>query len=461
MSSNNRVVKFRRRRNINIGIVIFVILFLYIVINIYIYFTKEHMSIYEVQEGSNVEDNLITGLILRDENIINTDKAGYISYLQKEGARVAKNNPVYSVDDSRQILELLTGNDEVFTSDAEANAQFKYEIKKFRSKFSDSEFLPVYTFKEDAKNAVIDLMNQAMIEKGQQIQEETGLANSYEVVPSPESGIVTYYLDSLENINVDMVNSTMFDEEIYQRTSLRTTEMLSISSPVYKLVTSETWSIILPISVGQYEKLLGKEQINFTIQKDDFDITADLMLLQKGSEYYAQLTMDKYLTNYLQDRYLEIILHIDAEKGLKIPLSALVEKDFYLVPLDYFTLGGDSNKDGLTKESYSENGEAKLLFVPTDKYYEDDVYGYVDARLFTPGTWIVSTKGNDRYQLNQTGRLTGVFNVNMGYAVFKRIEILYQNKAYCIVGKNTSYGLSLYDHIALDGSTAVEQAIIY
>jgi hypothetical protein len=132
-----------------------------------------------------------------------------------------------------------------------------------------------------------------------------------------------------------------------------------------------------------------------------------------------------------------------------------------MVPLEYFTVGADSGNDGLIKESYSENGEVKLIFVQADKYYEDGTYGYVDARLFPAGTWIRITGSEERFQLNQTGKLTGVFNVNMGYAVFKRIEKLYENEAYCIVKKDTMYGLSLYDHIALNGKTAVEQEIIY
>ena len=45
--------------------------------------------------------------------------------------------------------------------------------------------------------------------------------------------------------------------------------------------------------------------------------------------------------------------------------------------------------------------------------------------------------------------------------MFRRIEVLYENEEYCIVKNGTQYGLSVYDHIALDGKTAVEQKIIY
>ncbi len=464
MGSNRRVVKFRKRRSINIGVIIFLILFLYIIINVYLYFTKEHMSIYEVKEGTTIEDNLVTGLILREERIISSENAGYISYFYEDAARVAKNSSVYSVDDSQQILEVITSSDEPFIASKENNARFRYEIDKFQSSYTDSNFNPVYLFKEDAKSTVMDLLNQAMIEKGQTIQDETGLAYSYQVVKSPESGIITYYMDSYETITEDLITSDMFSTENYQRIALRTTDMVPQNSPIYKIVTSEDWSILLPLTIEQYEKLKDQTRISFTIRKDDFKTTANLSLFTKGSEYYAKLSMDKHLTNYIQDRHLDIQLHLDAVEGLKLPLSAIVEKDFYLVPLDYFTIGADSGKNGIIKENFdSETGEVKYTFVAADIYYQDDLYGYIDTRIFnsTSATRIKSPNSTDSYQLFQTGKLTGVYNVNTGYAVFKRIEILYQNEAYCIVNKSTSYGLSLYDHIALDGSTAIEQAIIY
>lgn len=464
MGSNKRVVKFRKRRSLNIGVVIFLILFLYILINIYLYFTKDHMSIYEVQEGTTIEDNAITGLIVREETVYYSDKAGYISFFNEDGARVAKNTSIYSIDDSQQILEVITSSDEPFTASKENIARFKYEIEKFQSTYSDHNFSSVYSFKNSARSTVMDLLNQAMIEKGQKVQDETGIAYTYQLGKSPKSGIITYYMDSYEDIKEDTVSSAAFQLDNYERVPLRSIEMIPQSSPIYKLITSEEWSILLPLSAEQYGRLTDKKRISFTIRKDNFETTADLSLFTRGSEYYGKLTMDKHLSNYLQDRHLEILLHINAAEGLKVPLSAIIEKDFYLVPLEYFTVGADSGKNGVVKESFdTETGEVKYTFIPADIYYQDDVYGYIDTRLFKEATATRLKKpgGTDSFQLFETAKLTGVFNVNTGYAVFKRIELLHKNDAYGIVKKNTSYGLSLYDHIALDGSTAIEQAIIY
>jgi len=461
LRDQNKVVKFKKRRSINIGIIVFLILFLYIAINVYIYFTKEQLSIYEVHEGSTAIDNRITGLILRQEKVVNSEKAGYITYYQKEGARVAKNSPIYSVDDSGQMMSIITSGEIPIKLSAKNNAEIKHDIKNFQNSFSNDNYNIVYDFKENTQSTVLDVLNSAMIMNGQTLMEEQGISVSYEMVPSQESGVITYYTDSFETVTPDNVTPEMFQLDNYIRTGLRNTEALLQNSPIYKLITSEDWNLVLPLNEEQYGKLTGKKKISFTILEDDFEITAKLELTQRGSAYYALLTMDKHLANYLDERYLDVELDFDSVEGLKIPLTSIIEKDFYLVPLEYFSLGAESTENGLIKEVYSESGDITFSFVPTETYYQDDAYAYVDALEFPLGTWIHSSTNSDRYQLSQMNKLTGVYNVNLGYSIFKRIEILFQNEDYCIVDKNTPNGLSAYDHIVLDGKTAVDQEIIY
>ena len=53
-----------------------------------------------------------------------------------------------------------------------------------------------------------------------------------------------------------------------------------------------------------------------------------------------------------------------------------------------------------------------------------------------------------------------VYNINKGYAVFKQINILTKNENYAIIETKTTYGISLYDHIALDGSKVKENQLV-
>ena len=47
-----------------------------------------------------------------------------------------------------------------------------------------------------------------------------------------------------------------------------------------------------------------------------------------------------------------------------------------------------------------------------------------------------------------------------GYAVFKQVEILCESEEYYIIEEGNSYGLSNYDHIALDGASVRENDIV-
>ena len=66
-----------------------------------------------------------------------------------------------------------------------------------------------------------------------------------------------------------------------------------------------------------------------------------------------------------------------------------------------------------------------------------------------------------RFLVSDVETLEGVYNINKGYAMFRLIDILYEYGDYCIVSDKTDYGVTLYDHIILNGSSVKENDIIY
>ena len=65
------------------------------------------------------------------------------------------------------------------------------------------------------------------------------------------------------------------------------------------------------------------------------------------------------------------------------------------------------------------------------------------------------------YQINVMMPLKGVYNINKGYTVFRKVEVLESANGYSIIRKNTEYGLSTYDHIVLDAASVQDDQIIY
>ena len=76
--------------------------------------------------------------------------------------------------------------------------------------------------------------------------------------------------------------------------------------------------------------------------------------------------------------------------------------------------------------------------------------------------WIlIKPDSSETYQLGKTKNLQGAFNINKGYALFKQIKILCESDEYYIVEEGSDYGLSNYDHIALDGSSVTENDVVF
>ncbi|MGB8455062.1 MAG: HlyD family efflux transporter periplasmic adaptor subunit [Anaerocolumna sp.] len=461
MNSGNKVARYRKRKSVNIGVLVFLIIFVYVLISVSIYLTKDHLTIYEVKEGSTSDDSVFTGMIFREEEVITTNTAGYVNYYHGDGARVSKNSTIYSVDENKDSYDLIGNSDEAVALTPEDTITFKKEIINFQKTYQDSNYQSVYNFKYDMENSVLEVVNNHMLSKLQSVLNENGTNNTLKVMKSKASGIIIYSIDDLEDLSIDAVTAENFKTDNYKKTQLRTMDLIEKGSPVYKIIKSDDWSILLLLTKEQYTKLTDKETVKITFSDDGLSTSVPISVYQKGTDYFARLDFNKFMIRYINQRFVNVEIAVNSAQGLKIPISSIVKKDFYQVPLNYFTEGGDSGSTGLIKESYADNGDLKYVFVPTDIYYSDENFGYIDARLFEPGDKIHSEETDKEFNISQKQTLEGVFNVNKGYAAFRRIEVLYENEEYCIVKEGTQYGLSVYDHIALDCKTAVEQKIIY
>lgn len=74
--------------------------------------------------------------------------------------------------------------------------------------------------------------------------------------------------------------------------------------------------------------------------------------------------MNRYMAQFIMDRFIDFEIEQPQAKGLKIPVSAVTEKNFYMLPKSYAAQGGDSMDIGFNKEIYDANGTSILLCLP-------------------------------------------------------------------------------------------------
>ncbi len=460
--SGNKITKYRRPLNLNIGMLIFAAIFVYVIICVFMYFRTEHIVGYRVKEGSLTSNSIYRGIALRTEEIVKCSNAGYVNYFAREGERAAVGNLIYTIDETGKLSEYIRENEtgENSLSDADLS-ELKTEITAFTNSFDRTDFADVYNFKYNVEGTILKLANYNILKNVDALNNasSTSLINFYY---AGNSGVVTYYIDGYENLTLQDMTETLFDQKSYEKNYLVNNRLVAAGDPVYKLSTNEDWSIVIPVEEELAQTLLEKEYVNVRFLKNQYTSWGQVDSFKNAEgDTFVSLTFTNSMITFCTDRFIDIELLLEDEKGLKIPNSSIVEKEFFIVPKEYVTQGGNSGKYGVLLETYDEEGNVVTGFTETPIYYETDTEYYLDDTVLRAGSNIILPESTQKYEIQKTGTLRGVYNINKGYADFKQIIILYQNEEYAIVKSNTVYGLNVYDHIVLDASTVHDNDFIY
>lgn len=458
---NKKVIRYRRRLNTNVGIIIFAIIFIYLAFSVYTYMKKEKVQFYEVVEGNIVNDSQHTGIILRDEMVQTAEDTGYINYYVREGKRAAIGTRIYSIDQTGSLAAFLADNPDANASLTDANmTDIKRQLSSFSLSYTDRLFDEIYDLQHTLEAAVLEYVNFNTLGSLDALIEQTGI--TFQQVRAPVSGVVSYSIDGYEGMTPSQITEASFDRSGYAKAITKAGQLIEKDAPVYKLVSSDHWSIVFPMSQEDIERYGGKSQLNVRFNTNDLETTADFaMITGSDGKPYGQLDFDQYMVQFVSERFVTFEVDSERVEGLKIPVSAVTDKMFYLVPVSYLVPGGSTT--GFLKEVYSAEG-TNAEFVPATIYYSTDTDYYIDMGDQAPlksGDYIVKPDSSERYQIGRTDSLKGVYNINKGYAVFKQIEILKSNDEYYTIRKGMDYGLYVYDHIVLNAETVYEGELIY
>ena len=458
-----KIIRYRRPLNLNVGMVMFAIIFVYMVFSVSTYIRKDKIQFYEVEEGSIVNNKEYTGMIFRQESVKTADRSGYVNYYIREGKRASVRTSVYSIDETGNVAAFLEQNgDQTDSLSSENLSELMNQLTALSLSYDDDQFSTVYDTKYSLDASVLEFMNFNSLEGLGDLLAEAGI--NFQQVYADQAGTISYGIDSYESMSPQDVTEEMFDKTIYTKEINKSGDLIEQGAPVYKVITSENWSVVFPVTEDELAQYRDQTSLNISFPDHDLTAAAAFSTITGGDgKTYGKLDFDKYMVQFASDRFVNFEIQTAQATGLKIPVSAVTTKNFYLVPQDYLTNGGNDSDTGFNKEVYSEAGTS-IVFVPTTIYYSDEegncyIEGTEDG--LKAGDYIVKADTNERYQIGATASLEGVYNINKGYAVFKQIDILSSNEEYYTVKKNMPYGLSVYDHIVLDASTVEEGQLIY
>lgn len=456
VKSTSNITSFRKKWNLNIGVFLFGVVFIYLAVTVLLYLTGKHISAYEVREGSILKDNAYTGFIIRQEEVILAKEDGYVNYFAPEGCKAGAKTYVYSLSSAPLDLPETdgAGHEELSAEEQEA---LLVKTQDFAENFHGERFSDVYTLKNNISSVLEGKSNQSRQEQLQELL-TAGTAGLHGYVAG-NPGIVIYGTDGYEDISPGDVTAEMVSKQNYESVSLKNNAQVKSGDPVYKVITDDTWTLVILLDDATAQELFETERIRVQFSGDHETAVADFSIYNTEEANLAFLTFHSSMVRYAQERYLDIELILEDESGLKIPKSSVVKKDFYVVPESYITQGGKTKETGVTISGNGGEGGFKKAEI----YYRDNENGlvYLDPNAFPENTILVKADSEETFKLKEKKQLQGVYNINKGYAVFKEIEILCESEEYYIVETGSDYGLANYDHIALVGKDVQENDVVF
>ena len=470
----------KRVLTFNIATMMFGALFIYMVITVILYATSSHVTSYQVTSGPLTKNPVCTALALREEQVVQAGGTGYTRYYAREGMQVRKNGSVYGLSAAKQEAPDIQLTEEQLEKLRSSMAKFAYS-------FDGSDFYDTYSFKYELEGSILQAAGvteqvkdeeedeTSQVIAGQAVGSAVSLG-SQTVYTAPEAGVVVYSTDGYEQKTAKDLKEEDFNERAYKKTDLLTSEKIKAGDSVYKVITSEKWTLMVPITDKLAAAIADRTSIKVRFTKDGESQNGSLSIVNVGNQKVAKIQLQNGMIRYASDRFLEIELVVNTQSGLKIPVSSIVTKEFYLIPRDFLAKGDNGEGRGFIREVDNRKGSPVTEFVEAVIYKEIDEdgneitaetqadpggYCYVDEKTFRENDVLKKPDSSETFVVGEVDYLEGVYGMNKGYAVFRQIEILDQNEEYCIVAKGTSYGLQPFDYIVLDGESVKEEEILH
>lgn len=463
--AQKNVIQLNRKKGMNLGLVIFLVIFAYIIFAMVNFFTQKHIESYQVKMGALSTNNIYKGVALRDETIVRTSQPGYVNYFARESDRIGVGNLVYSLDESGKVAEFMTTDLEQSDLSDQDLTELKTDILSFINNFAPGNFSNVYDFKYNVEGTVLKLSNANILSDIEKIN-NSGVSSLVNFNYAPSSGYVIYSIDGYEDISLSDMTKELVDYKTYENQNMKkqliSNNLVGEGDAVYKLATNEDWSIVINVDPELVDTFMEEKYIKVKFLKNQNTSWGRVnSFVNDAGDAFIQLTFTNSMCTFCTDRFIDIELILTENNGLKVPNSSIVNKEFFIVPKDYLTRGTVNNSTGVLRQIYLEDGTLSTEFVETAIYSETEDSYYLDDMTLRMGDVLIMPETTNQFTLTTKGDLTGVYNINKGYADFKQIKSLYENEEYSIIQSNTPYGVVAYDYIVLDASTVTNDELLY
>ncbi|MGN0240382.1 MAG: HlyD family efflux transporter periplasmic adaptor subunit [Candidatus Weimeria sp.] len=360
MEDNKKVTKMPHRVSMpRIEVILFICVFIYIIFHMVSYFSGKHIAVTEVKQGEIVTDNRFTALALRDETLVPSDASGEAYYYLPHESRVKKNETVVSLDKTGDLIrEINNGTEDKLSLTDDQKQDITELLSSFNEAYSPDDFSSTYYLKQNASDYLAlvkgEKVKKSLSKNIKSLVSDGSVTN----VTAPEPGLLCLSYDNLNGLTEDTFTKDSFDESALKTTEVSTGDNLSDGDTAFRLVTSDNWQLVVPVSDSLADELKSEGAIEIRFEKDSTEVWATPHVVERDGDKYLVLDLDDSMDRFSDSRFLDIELLFDNESGLKVPNSSIVSNT------KTSSDGGYQKTYGvyLANKGYTQYVEVKILY---------------------------------------------------------------------------------------------------
>ena len=342
-----------KKKKLIIVSIIAILIISYLVYTIYL-LIKEPSDIFTVEEGNVYQEETDIGYIIRDEQVVKGEnyKNG-MQQIKSEGQKAAKGESIFRYysqnEDSlkeqiaaldEQIQEAMTNQDTIlklsgFDSDVKLIENQIDELVELLNNTTDLTKLAEYKKEiselvEKKANIIGEKSNSGSYLKQLQDQRsslENQLNSGAEYINAPESGIVSYKVDGLEE-TLTPDNFSTLSKEFLENLNLKTGQIIATSDEAGKIINNfEAYIATISKSEEAKNAKIG-DSVDIRIPNNK-EIEAEIAYISQENEEETLLVLkiDEQIEALTSYRKISFDLIWWSHSGLKVPNQAIAEQD--------------------------------------------------------------------------------------------------------------------------------------
>ena len=328
--------------------VVFVLIFIYLAYAVYL-LVKQPTDKVTVENGTLYLEETDIGYVIRDEKVVkgNNYKNG-MEQIKTEGEKTAKGESIYRYysknesDLTKQIAELdskiqeaLDGQTDLFSSDIKLIENQLDEKIELLNKTTDLAKLNEYKkeiTKLISKKASIAGENSpsgSYLKKlyNQRTKLEEQLNSGAEYIKAPESGIVSYKVDGLEE-TLTPDNFSTLSKEFLEKLNLKTGQIIATNDECGKVINNfKCYIATISDSKQAKEAKVGDSVKVMLSNNKTIEAKIQYISQENDDEMLLVLEINKQIEELTNYRKISFNLIWWRYSGLKVPNSAIVEQD--------------------------------------------------------------------------------------------------------------------------------------